>query len=42
MYRFLKRLREFISRLKEKGRTAEQLKAGRKWDSVVEEIRARK
>ena len=42
MYRFLQRLRELVSRLKEKGKTAEQLKAGKKWDSIVEEIRARK
>ena len=42
MLRLLKRLRKFLSLLISRGKKAEQLKAGKKWDSIVEELRKRK
>jgi len=41
MKSLFKQLRELISTLINKGKRAEQLKAGKKWDSIVEELRNR-
>ncbi|WP_269622674.1 hypothetical protein [Prochlorococcus marinus] len=37
-----KRLRAFLSSLKNRIKRAEEIKAGKKWDSIVEELRSRK
>tara|TARA_B100000029_G_scaffold479902_1_gene527408 strand:+ start:118 stop:246 length:129 start_codon:yes stop_codon:yes gene_type:complete len=41
MKRSLKQLKELISRLIIRGKRAEQIKAGKKWESIVEELRNR-
>ena len=35
-------LKSFLLRLINKGKIAEQVKAGKKWDSIVEELSRRK
>tara|TARA_B100000700_G_C14794806_1_gene737688 strand:- start:8 stop:136 length:129 start_codon:yes stop_codon:yes gene_type:complete len=39
---WLEKIKKLISLLIEKGKKAEQRKAGDKWDSIVEELRKRK
>tara|TARA_Y100001968_G_C19287680_1_gene682556 strand:+ start:196 stop:324 length:129 start_codon:yes stop_codon:yes gene_type:complete len=38
----LKKLKRFIFNLSERGMEAEQKKAAKKWDSIVEELKNRK
>ncbi len=40
--RFLKILALIPSTLVERGKRSEQIKAGKKWDSIVEELKKRK
>ena len=40
--KFLNWLKGFAFMLVQKGKEAEQIKAGKKWDSVVEELKNRK
>ena len=42
MLDLFKRLKELLISLIEKGKAAEQLKAGKEWDSIVEELKKRK
>ena len=35
-------INKFISCIKSRNKRAEQIKAGKKWDSIVEELRERK
>ncbi len=38
----LTRFREFLTGIMARGEKAEQIKAGKQWDSIVEELRKRK
>ena len=40
--KLFKRIRELYSILIKRGIRAEEIKAGKKWDSIVEELRERK
>ncbi len=40
--RLIRSFRELTRALIQKGKKAEQIKAGKKWDSIVEELRKRK
>ena len=42
MFRLLKKLKDLPSLLIEKGKKVEEEKAGKKWDSIVEELKKRK
>ena len=42
MYRLIRLIRELPALLIEKGKKAEQSKAGKKWDLIVEELKKRK
>ena len=42
MLHFLKVLKALPSSLIERGKKEEQIKAGKKWDSIVEELKKRK
>jgi len=42
MKRLLKNIKGFLLTLIARGKEAEQRKAGKKWDSIVEELKKRK
>ena len=42
MYSFIKLIKNFFPNLINKGKKLEQEKAGKKWDSIVNELRNRK